>query len=244
MSKNKLSINYWLRKLYVSRIFQLIPIKKSFLRKLIFTSIFKSKHWVQKDDNLAKKYISISGHGSNINTEQFQNLSSCFLDFLEKFSINSILDMPCGDFLWMDQILKIKKIKYLGIDIVDDLIQKNKINYASSNIDFKTFDITNFVTEEKFDLVFMRDFFIHISNEDILRILNNISQMNIKYFASENYEIYKNINTEIGKHRKVNLQIEPFNLEKPVFSFKDYEQDKYIYFYKKDILKKLKPIQI
>ena len=244
MSKNKLSINYWLRKLYVSRIFQLIPIKKSFLRKLIFTSIFKSKHWVQKNDSLAKKYISISGHGSNINTKQFQNLSSCFLDFLEKFSINSILDMPCGDFLWMNQILKSKKLKYLGIDIVDDLIGKNKINYESSNIKFKTSDVTNFITEEKFDLLFMRDFFIHISNEDILKILKNISKMNIKYFASENYEIYKNINTEIGKHRKVNLQIEPFNLEKPIFSFKDYEQDKYIYFYKKDILKKLKTIQI
>ena len=39
------------------------------------------------------------------------------------------------------------------------------------------------------------------------------------------------INTEIGKHRKVNLQIEPFNLEKPIYSFKDYEEDKYIFFY-------------
>ncbi len=244
MNKNKFSINYWLRKLFVSKIFQLLPIQKSYLRKLIFTSIFKSKHWVQKDENLEEKYISISGHGSNINTKQFQNLSSCILDFLDRFSINSILDMPCGDFLWMNQILKSKKLKYLGIDIVDDLIGKNKINYESSNIKFKTSDVTNFITEEKFDLLFMRDFFIHISNEDILKILKNISKMNIKYFASENYEIHSNINTSIGKHRKVNLQIEPFNLEKPVYSFKDYEEDKYIYFYKKDILKKLKFNQI
>ena len=86
----------------------------------------------------------------------------------------------------------------------------------------------------------MRDFFIHISNSDILKILNNLSQMNIKYFATENYEINKNLNTEIGKHRKINLQIEPFYLEKPIYSFKDYEEDKYIFFYKKDSLNKIK----
>ena len=68
--------------------------------------------------------------------------------------------------------------------------------------------------------------------------------MNIKYFAFENYEIKKNLNTEIGKHRKINLQIEPFNLGIPIYSFKDYEDDKYIFFYKKDSLSNLKFNQI
>ena len=244
MKKNKLNINYWLRKLYVSKSFQSLPIKKNYLRKLVFTSIFKSKHWVQKDENLAKEDISISGLGSNINTKQFNNLCLGLVNFLDKYSVNSILDMPCGDFLWMNQILKDKKLKYLGIDIVEDLIKKNKINYLNNNINFLTSDIANYTTDENFDLVFMRDFFIHISNEDIFKILNNISKMNIKYFASENYEIKKNLNTEIGKHRKINLQIEPFNLEMPIYSFKDYEDDKYIFFYKKDSLNKLKFNQI
>ena len=68
--------------------------------------------------------------------------------------------------------------------------------------------------------------------------------MNIKYFASENYEIKKIFNTETGKHRKINLQIEPFNLEQPIYSFKDYEKDKYIFFYKKKSLNSLKFNQI
>ena len=34
--------------------------------------------------------------------------------------------------------------------------------------------------------------------------------------------------------------IKPFNLEQPVYSFKDYEKDKYIYFYKKESLNSLK----
>ena len=81
------------------------------------TSIFESKHWVQNGDKQAMKYISISGHGSNINTKQSNNLISLLLIFFEKYQINSLLDMPCGDFLWMREFLKKKsEIKYLGID--------------------------------------------------------------------------------------------------------------------------------
>ena len=75
MSKDKLNINYWLRKIYVSKIFHYLPFGKIFLRKIIFTSIFKSKHWVQ-NSNLPKEKISVSGHGSNIDTEQSMNLIS------------------------------------------------------------------------------------------------------------------------------------------------------------------------
>ncbi len=127
MYKSRFNIYYWLRKFYVSKIFQYFPIKRSILRKIVFTSIFESRHWVQNYDELPKEYISISGHGSNINTKQSNNLISSLLIFIEKYQINSLLDMPCGDFLWMREFLKKKsEIKYLGIDIVDEIIKKNK----------------------------------------------------------------------------------------------------------------------
>ena len=110
MYKNRFNIYYWLRKFYVSKIFQYFPIKRSILRKIVFTSIFESRHWVQDYDELPKEYISISGHGSNINTKQSNNLISSLLIFFEKYQINSLLDMPCGDFLWMREFLK-KKVK-------------------------------------------------------------------------------------------------------------------------------------
>ena len=43
--------------------------------------------------------------------------------------------------------------------------------------------------------------------------------MNIKYFAFENYDISKNTDVIIGKHRKINLKLDPFNLESPIYSF-------------------------
>ena len=240
MSKKKLNINYWLRKIYVSKIFQYLPFSKIFQRKIIFTSIFKSNHWVQKS-NLPKEKISVSGHGSNIDTEQSKNLISSLLIFFENFKIKSILDMPCGDFLWMNELIKKnKKINYLGIDIVDELIKENIKIYENDKIKFKSFDIVNFKTKENFDLVFMRDFFIHTNNSDIRQILINIKEMNIQYFAFENYDIPINIDVTTGKHRKVNLKLKPFSLGEPIYSFQDYETDKFICFYKKEALLNMK----
>jgi len=232
-SKNRLNLNYWLRKIYTSKFFQLLPIDKLKLKKKVFTSIYKSKHWVQDEDILPKDNISVSGHGSNTNTEQFHNLSNNFNKILDQHNIKSILDIPCGDFLWMNEIIKNRKINYLGIDIVDELIEENIKKYQKDNITFKTHDITNFPFRENFDLILIRDLFIHINNSDISKIINNLKNGNFKYLALNSYNNTNNEDVTIGKHRKVNLLIEPFNLSEPLFTFKDFEMDKYIFLYEK-----------
>ena len=238
MKKNRLNINYWLRKIFVTKIFQKLIKDKSTLRKTVFTSIFKSKHWAHGD--MPDEYISVSGHGSNINTEQSSNLISSLVEFIKKNKINSILDMPCGDFLWMNKLLKQTEIRnYLGLDIVEEIIDQNIKLYENENIRFRSCDIVDYETSEEFDLVLMRDFFIHTNNEDIRRILMNIKKMNIKYFAFENYSIFKNVDVISGKHRKINLKLNPFNLMEPFYSFKDFEIDKFIYVYKKEALDNL-----
>jgi len=231
--KNKFDLHYWLRKIYTSRLFQLLPINKSILKKKIFTSIYKSNHWVQDDDILPIENISVSGHGSNINTEQFYNLEKNLNKLIESYNIESILDMPCGDFLWMKEILKNKKINYLGIDIVEELIRKNKSKFKNNNIEFETHDIVTFSSKRSFDLIIVRDLFIHIDNSDILKILDNIKHLDFKYIALNSYENQINQNVTIGKHRKINLLAHPFNLKKPFYSFKDFEKDKHIFVYKK-----------
>ena len=75
MKKNKFKINYWLRKIYTTKLFQLLSINKTQMKKKIFTSIYKSNHWVQNSGGLPEKYVSLSGHGSNVNTTQYKNLN-------------------------------------------------------------------------------------------------------------------------------------------------------------------------
>ena len=40
--------------------------------------------------------------------------------------IRSILDLACGDFNWMSQVLKNVDVDYIGSDIVEDLIISNR----------------------------------------------------------------------------------------------------------------------
>ena len=232
--KSKFNFNYWLRKIYTSRFFQLLPIDKTNLKKKVFTSIYKSNHWVQDEDILPSENISVSGHGSNINTEQFFNLKKNFNDFIHNYKIESILDMPCGDFLWMKEIIKDKKINYLGVDIVRELIEKNNNKFQNNDINFENHDILKYSPSKSFDLIIIRDLFIHIDNSDILEILNKIKNIDFKFIALNSYDNKINTNVIIGKHRKINLLNHPFNLKKPFYSFKDYENDKYIFFYKKN----------
>ena len=234
MKKNKFNIHYWLRKIYTTKFFQSLTGNRTQIKKKIFTSIYKSKHWVQNSESLPERFISVSGHGSNINTAQHKNLNFNFNIMLEKYNINSIIDMPCGDFLWIKNTIIEKKIKYLGIDIVDELISENNKTYKNNHIEFLAEDIVDFKTDEKYDLVLIRDLFIHIKNLDIKKIINNLKKMQIKYIALNNYEKIQNKDVVVGQHRKVNILNEPFNLPKPIFSFKDFEEDKFIYLYKID----------
>ena len=231
--KNKFNINYWLRKFYTSAIYQKLNTNNDNIKRQVFTSIYKSNHWVQDDDKLSKDSISVSGHGSNINTNQFFNLKKIFTKIIDDKEINSVLDMPCGDFLWFYEIIKDKNIDYVGVDIVNELIEANKIKYQNKKFSFINEDIVNFDTNKKFDLILIRDLFIHIQNSDIKKIIQNIDNMNFRYVALNSYNNKVNDDVIVGKHRKINLLIEPFNLNQPLEYFKDYEDDKFIFLYDK-----------
>ena len=145
--------------------------------------------------------------------------------------------MPCGDFLWLNEIIKEKNINYLGIDIVDELIEENIQKYQNDNTSFECYDVINYMPVKQFDLIIMRDFFIHLKNSDIYKIINNLQKMDFKYIALSSSTNKINIDGTIGQHRKVNLLIEPFNLNKPSLVINDGEKDKFILiFERKDII--------
>ena len=133
------------------------------------------------DDTLPKQNISVSGHGSNTELNNLKFRKN-FNNFFKQYKIKSILDMPCGDFLWINEIIKNKDIEYLGIDIVNDLIEKNKTKYLNNKINFETHDIVNFKTTKLFDLIIIRDLFIHLDLNDIK--YKNLNEINFKVYCS------------------------------------------------------------
>ena len=58
--------------------------------------------------------------------------------------ITSVLDIPCGDFNWMQKV-DLSNIEYIGADIVEELIKKNiEIYEGKNNLRFKVLNLGRF----------------------------------------------------------------------------------------------------
>lgn len=66
-----------------------------------------------------------------------------------------MLDAPCGDFNWMKEVHKDIEL-YNGIDIVEDIIGKNKKKYSTKIVQFYQSDITRDPLPTS-DLILYRD---------------------------------------------------------------------------------------
>jgi hypothetical protein len=170
----------------------------------VFTSIYDhSTGWGSSE--------SKSGVGSEIKSTQ--NLRKELIFLFLKYKINSILDVPCGDFNWFSQ-MDLTDIKYTGGDIVEDLIILNKIKYP--NFEFLSIDITKDFLPKN-DLIITRDCFVHLSNNNILKSIDNIKKSGSKFLLTTSFtKFHDNVDIHDGGWREVNLMIEPFNL-KPIY---------------------------
>ena len=222
---------YWIRKIFINKFISLF-ISKNSLNKIVFNSIYKSNHW-NKSSKFEPNNQSYSGPGSIPNSIQTNSLIIQLEKFFKEKNIRKVLDAPCGDCAWIKKIFT-TEIEYTGVDIVEDLINKN--------INFYCRDMTEFDEFHDYDFILLRDFFIHLPIKKIKKILINLKKSNCKYFAFNSYENTEN-NKEIltGQHRKINLLKDPFNLSRPYFkvleikndNFPDKkDKDNYIYIYK------------
>jgi len=172
----------------------------------IFTGIFKENIWKNEE--------SVSGLGSSL--EQTSEIIKLLPGVLTKYNIKSILDIPCGDFNWMQQI-NLDGIFYTGADIVKELIDTNNQKYAA---DYRRFLHLNLIEDEfeEFDLVFCRDCLVHLSFEDIFSSLKNIKRSSSKYFITTTFTGQKeNKNIHTGGWRPLNFQKAPFNFPEPLY---------------------------
>lgn len=171
----------------------------------VFEEIYKNNKWNSKE--------SVSGTGSTLKKtkaiREFLNV------FFKMHNIKSLFDVPCGDFNWLKQV-NLSNINYVGWDIVKDLIDKNNEKCSSENIKFNVGDLINDKLPDS-DMLLCRDCMIHLPNERVNAALKNIAKSNIEWVFLTTYpNVTENKEIKEGKWRKVNLEIAPFNLPKPV----------------------------
>ena len=155
----------------------------------IFDTIYKYNLW---------------GNGSGSGSIPWNN--NTYIKYLQKVldnnKIQNLVEIGCGDYrLWKD--IKYNG-KYTGLDIVDTVIQNNIVKYGKDNIKFLNWDISNGkVKINNIDLIIVKDVFIHLPNERISKIINNIIEMQPKYILITEDTHYFNLdyNIYVGMYR-------------------------------------------
>jgi hypothetical protein len=131
-------------------------------------------------------------------------------------NIKSVLDLPCGDFNWMQRV-DMSNVEYIGGDIVEDLIKSNIKQYKErENI---TFQVLNLITDTlpKSDLIFARDCLVHLPFKEVNSAINNIKSSGSKYLLTTTFTNRKKNNDIVtGDWRPLNLQEKPFNFPTPI----------------------------
>ena len=210
----------------ITQILHLI-LKRRFFSKSIestFLNIYLNNYWGSHE--------SISGEGSKLN--QTYRIREILPIILEKYRINTLLDIPCGDFNWLSQI-DLNSFQYIGGDIVYEIIEKNKFLFSGNKRTFKIIDITKDKLPSS-DLLLCRDILVHFSYRDIFKTLQNIKKSEIQYLLTTNfYARGFNRNILTGYWRPINLTKPPFNFPKPIEIIIEYCTEKNNDYYDKSL---------
>ncbi len=173
----------------------------------IFTKIYKEKLWGDEE--------SVSGSGSSL--ENTERLRKALPTLIKNLNIKSILDIPCGDFHWMNEFLP-DEIYYIGADIVEDLIKNNEEFVDRDDSRFIEFQVIDVIKDKlpQVDLVICRDCLVHFSYEDAMNALANICASNSKYLLTTTFTLHDNQDIETGGWRPINLAKAPFSFPVPM----------------------------
>jgi len=139
-----------------------------------------------------------------------------------------MLDIPCGDMVWMSRFLKTRDdVHYTGLDIVPDLISRHQRDFAGySNWTFRVQDIVRNGLNESYDLILSRMMLQHLFSHDVMTVLNHFSQSGSRFLLTTSFNrVNKNreLPNVVGRFRMLNLELPPFSLIPPICISRDGE---------------------
>jgi lipopolysaccharide biosynthesis glycosyltransferase len=138
--------------------------------KEIFSKIYIDRYWGYLEDT-GRRYYSGGGSHNPLIVNTYVAAVARFLRGLGHKP--SIIDFGCGDFN-VGSKLRAFCDGYIACDIVDDLINDNKRLFYSLDVDFRVIDMTDENSVRSLpdvEVIFVRQVFQHLSNDQILRAL-------------------------------------------------------------------------
>lgn len=166
-----------------------------------------------------KEYDFYSGIGSH-NPKTINPYLDVVIDFLKsKNEQLTICDLGCGDFNIGKQLIPFTK-KYIGVDIVESLIERNRTQFKAENLTFQCLDIAKHELPHA-DCVILRQVLQHLSNQEIQQIVNKLKNYKCIILTEHlpdgefipNKDIISGQGIRLKQHSGVNILEAPFSLK-------------------------------
>jgi len=156
---------------------------------------------------------SVSGPGSSLAATRA--VADALPGLLRDLGTRVLLDAPCGDFRWMKEV-DLAGIKYLGVDIVPEVIAANRRRYGAPGRTFRVLDLVQDVPPRA-DLVLCRDCLVHLSFPEVKSIMRNLKRSGSTFLLTTIFPSRdQNENVVTGGWRPLNLEAPPLNFPPPL----------------------------
>jgi SAM-dependent methyltransferase len=135
--------------------------------KEIFSKIYDNHQWGgEGQENF------YSGEGTYF--KDVQIYIDTVSDFIKENNIKTVCEIGCGDFNVTGELLKKVEVNYTGLDVVPSLIEHLTENFSTESIQFSCVDASSPNAKiPQVELCIIRQVLQHLSNENILKILEN-----------------------------------------------------------------------
>ena len=174
-----------------------------------FTQIYRDNHWHGR--------ASRSGTGSEL--DQTTTIRAALPLLARDLCVRTVLDIPCGDFFWMSEVRWLGLERYVGADIVDEVIRRNRIDHGQNVRPTRSFiklDLMSAPLPEA-DMILCRDCLVHFAFDDAFRALRNIAGSGAAYLVTTHFEgDRENRDIVTGEWRPLNLERRPFHFPHPL----------------------------
>ena len=156
-----------------------------------------------------------SGTGSSLDSTRI--LREKLPRALRQLNTRVLLDIPCGDFTWMERV-DLDGIEYIGGDIVRSIVEANQQERTGQGRRFVELDLTRDLLPQA-DVLLCRDCLVHLSYANISRVFGNVARSKIRYILMTSFPGRgDNKNVEDGDWRPLDFEAPPFSLPKPIIT--------------------------
>ncbi len=189
-----------------------------------FEKIYANNKWGKSQSGA----LFYSGDGSA--EDKSSEYERYVVDFLRSDpSISRWVDIGCGDFQVSDRILKAatangqseRTLEYVGVDVARNLIEWHQEHHVREGV---SFEVCNAVENDPpaGDLVTVRQVLQHLSNDDIMRILERLARLYRVAIISESLPIrFQAYNLDIRHGIAIRIPLgSGVYLDQPPFSMK------------------------